>query len=115
MTFLNWFTLIRPHLGTTRTIHAGQKIHGSLLTVYGAYVPRAHPVGDDTSFWTRLREDQPFRRKWVESELVEYAANAMDKFIFEPDEASKTLRRIARSGKTTQFFPDIVFYEHMVV
>jgi len=51
---------------------------------------------------------------WVEFDLYEYAASAIEKFIDEPDMASETLSNIAKSGKL-QFFPDFAHHLDMVV
>jgi len=52
----NW--LIRPHLGSPRKIHAGQKIHSSLmLSNNRRYTPKARPLDDSPDFWEEAREN----------------------------------------------------------
>lgn len=65
------------------------------------------------SFWDG-RNDQDFKSKWVEFDLYEYAASAMEKLIDEPDVASQTLCNIAKSGKL-QVFPDFAHDLDMVI
>jgi hypothetical protein len=90
--FLNHPAVSRPHLGSTRKIHPGQKIHSSLLLSKKVYSPKARTPEGDTTFWDRLRKEEGFKRKWVEFDLYEHAANVMDDFIVDPDKASHTLR-----------------------
>ena len=96
----------RPHLGSVRKIHSGQKIHNSLLSKH-VYNPRARPPEDDVAFWDRLRKEEDFRGKWVEFNLFEHAESAMEDFILDPNTTSQTLRRIAGSSEPTQFFQNV--------
>jgi len=58
---------VRPHLGSGRKIHRGQKIHSSLLRADGStsenYIPNARPFDDDPSFWEKLRDKKRSGRR----------------------------------------------------
>jgi len=105
MKFIFLIILSRPHLGSTRKIHPGQKIHSSLLLFNRVYNPKARPPEGDITFWDNLRNEEGFKCKWVEFDLYEHAANVMEDFIqvVDPDNTSHTLRNIAASSKSAQF------------
>jgi len=104
---LDHLTLSRPHLGSIRKIHPGQKIHSSLLLSNKVYTPKARAPESDITFWDRLRDEEDFRFKWVEFDLYEHAANVMEDFIVDPDKTSHTLRSIAASSKPVQSFTNV--------
>ena len=101
--FLDRRSLSRPHLGSPRKIHPGQKVHSSVLLSNKVYNPIARPPGGDTTFWDRLRHEKDFRCQWVEFDLYEHATNVMEDFIVDPNNTSRTLRNIAASSKSAQF------------
>ena len=105
--FLDCLALNRPHLGSTRKIHPGQKIHSSLLLSNKFYHPKARPPEGDITFWDRLRYEEDFRCKWVEFDLYEHAANVMEDFIIDPNNTSHTLCSIAASSKLAKFFTNV--------
>ena len=46
--------MIRPHLGSPRKIHPGQKIHSSLmLSDKAKYTAKARPLDDNPNFWEK--------------------------------------------------------------
>ncbi|KJA17515.1 hypothetical protein HYPSUDRAFT_124978, partial [Hypholoma sublateritium FD-334 SS-4] len=74
----------RPHFGSPRKIHEGQKIHSSLLLAEELfnsepYTPKARPVGDDPSFWQTARENG--LGQWLELDLYEYIDNLVKSFV----------------------------------
>jgi hypothetical protein len=81
----NW--LIRPHLGSSRKIHRGQKIHGSLvLSDNKNYTPKACPLYDGPSFWKDARTKGLGDR--LELDLYEYAQTLVKNVISEPSGAA---------------------------
>jgi hypothetical protein len=108
VTFLltNWS--IRPHLGSCRKIHDGQKIHSSLLladALGSSYTPKARPldiVNPDGSFWKNL--GQPQLSHWVEADLYQYTRTLANALLSVQNYTvvSQNLRQTARSGKPTQ-------------
>jgi hypothetical protein len=99
----NW--LIRPHLGSPRKIHPGQKIHSSLTLTDktdGEYTPKARPLDDDPGFWEEARTKH---NNWLELDLYEYTETLVKQFVTDaPGTALQTLRQTAMSGTTAQFF-----------
>ena len=73
--FVNPF--VRPHLGSSRKIHQGQKIHISLVPAAGSttenYFPKARPFDDNPSFWQMLSGEEKELNvnisKWLEVDL----------------------------------------------
>jgi len=90
--------VIRPHLGASRKIHPGQKIHGSFFLGDIPYTPKARPFEDDVEFWETLRSKR-FSSDLVELELYEKTRLVMESFNDEPAYAVDSLHRIATSSK----------------
>ncbi|KDR70482.1 hypothetical protein GALMADRAFT_76143, partial [Galerina marginata CBS 339.88] len=79
-------TTHKPHLGSSRKIHAGQKIHGSLVLsnkMGDGYTPKARPLGDDPSFWKEARAEG--LGDWLAADLYEFAQTLVEKFLNETD------------------------------
>ena len=100
--------LVRPHLGSGRKIHQGQKIHSSLVRAGGStaenYIPKARPLGDEIFFWQMLRnkkkEPTADVSEWLELDLYEYSKLAVEKLVTECDNtALKSLHHTSISGK----------------
>ncbi|KDR68091.1 hypothetical protein GALMADRAFT_1051503 [Galerina marginata CBS 339.88] len=71
----------KPHLGKSRKIHSGQKIHSSLLLSNKAYTPKARP-DKDPNFWEPERLSQ-----WLASDLYESTKTRVKRFMTESDDA----------------------------
>ncbi len=74
----------RPHFGSPRKIHEGQKIHSSFLLadklINGqAYTPKACPVGDNPVFWQNARKHG--LGQWLELDLYEYIDKLVKGFV----------------------------------
>ncbi|KJA17498.1 hypothetical protein HYPSUDRAFT_192134 [Hypholoma sublateritium FD-334 SS-4] len=74
----------KPHLGSPRKIHKGQKIHSSFLLaerlINGQpYTPKARPLEDDPNFWETARKDG--LGEWLEQDLYEYVNELVKQFI----------------------------------
>jgi hypothetical protein len=90
--------LFRLHLGSSRQIQPGQKIHSSLLLARGEfaekYKPIARPPTGDDSFWDMLRREDAIDddgvREWLEIDLYEYAKMLVESMI---KEDASTLKR----------------------
>ena len=96
-----WST--RCHLGSSRKIHPGQKIHSSLFLAdtHEEYTPKARPLPDDKdSFWDDLRHKKENQREWLERDLYEYTGYVMKKFSGD----LQTLQQIGTSSKRAPFF-----------
>jgi hypothetical protein len=95
--------LIRPHFGSSRKIHSGQKIHSSLLLSNNKeYTPKARPLDDDPGFWEEARKNG--LGDWLELDLCEYTGNLVESLISDdPGTASQTLRECVTWG-TFQIF-----------
>ena len=93
---------IRPHLGSSRKIHPGQKIHSSLLLDDGAstdYTPMARPVDDDFLFWSKLQADK-FKSDWLEIDLYQATETVLRDYIDgHHDMSFRILQKIATSGE----------------
>ncbi|EDR04371.1 uncharacterized protein LACBIDRAFT_304576 [Laccaria bicolor S238N-H82] len=79
-------TTHKPHLGSSRKIHANQKIHGSLLlagNLTPGYTPQARPLDDDLLFWERVREEG--LGNWLELDLFDAVRAHVEKFIKQHD------------------------------
>ncbi|KAJ3507944.1 hypothetical protein NLJ89_g6020 [Agrocybe chaxingu] len=90
-------TTRKPHLGSSRKIHDGQKIHSSLLLADEVdsqpsserrprwrYTPKARPppIDGPDSFWETLRKEGltgPTSRQWLELDLHESAASIVER------------------------------------
>ena len=96
--------LIRPHLGSSRKIHSGQKIHGSLtLSNNTNYTPKARPLDDNPNFWENARKNG--LGDWLERDLYEYTYTLVEKLVGgRPGTALQTLRETVISGTSDQFF-----------
>jgi len=90
--------VIRPHLGSSRKIHAGQKIHGSFFLGDMPYTPKARPLGDDTGFWETLRSKR-VSSDLVELELHEKTRLVVESFNDQCADAEDSLQKIATSSK----------------
>ena len=98
---------VRPHLGSGRKIHKGQKIHMSLVWAAGSkgeeYTPRARPFGNDPLFWEKLRGQEEERManisEWLELDLYEHSKLAVEKVTEGDNTALKSLRHTFISGK----------------
>ncbi len=115
------FTLFkfRLHLGKPRIIHKGQKIHSSLwsgdrLNNSEFYTPKACPLGHDSSFWTREKEQL---REWIELDHYQHVDNIAKNFIFnlQSDEAKsdaslKSLRELVSNGGSTDSGGPLITY-----
>uniref|UniRef100_A0A8H8CPW0 T6SS Phospholipase effector Tle1-like catalytic domain-containing protein n=1 Tax=Psilocybe cubensis TaxID=181762 RepID=A0A8H8CPW0_PSICU len=102
---LNWWPLeLLPHLGSARVIHAGQKIHNTvILTDKSDYVPKALPEGKDSQFWQQLRNDSTTQSDWLEQDLYKYAEGLVRKYRDTQDKVILVmLRQIAVSGDGIQ-------------
>ncbi|KAH9485978.1 hypothetical protein JR316_0000040 [Psilocybe cubensis] len=98
---LNWWPLeLLPHLGSARVIHAGQKIHNTvILTDKSDYVPKALPEGKDSQFWQQLRNDSTTQSDWLEQDLYKYAEGLVRKYRDTQDKVILVmLRQIAVSA-----------------
>lgn len=88
-------------MGAPRKIHAGQKIHGSLiLTNKGRneYTPKARPLEDDPNFWTNSCTKG--LGDWKAVDLFEGTQDLMNRFVAQQDESVwELLRRTAMTGK----------------
>jgi hypothetical protein len=109
---INW--LIRPHLGSSRIIRPGQKIHSSfLLSSKNEYTPKAHPLEDGDSFWKELRAaglGSKMAHQWLELDLYEYTKTVVDNlvgnFITRRQSVTlETLHQIATSSKPGSIIP----------
>ena len=105
--------VIRFHLGSSRKIHPGQKIHISLTLIdpEKMYTPKARPLEEDSdSFWLKFRGDtwkeDSFKHTWIEFDLYEDAEKAIEVFSANPNNtnASQTLREIGMSSKRPRLF-----------
>ena len=80
--------VIRFHLGSSRKIHPGQKIHISLTLIDPEKYtrPKARPLEKDSdSFWRKFRDDtwkddSSFKHTWIEFDLYEDAEKAIEVF-----------------------------------
>ena len=104
-------SLIRPYLGSSRTIHPGQKIHSSVTlansSVTKKYTPEARPLEGSVSFsqnfwdpeWKDLRTS-------VEFDLDERLEEAIEAFVTNPNNANalQILCQIGQSSKRGRFF-----------
>jgi hypothetical protein len=74
------------------------------------YTPKAYPLGDDSLFWKKLRDEglaSKMAGQWLELDLYDYTETVveslMNNFVAQrAGLAFKTLRRIAISGKPAQ-------------
>jgi hypothetical protein len=90
--------LIRPHLGSPRKIHSGQKIHSSLMLSNNTkYTPKALPLDNDPGFWEEVRRKG--LGDWLERDLYEYTLTLVKSLVGEcPGTALQTLEQTAMSG-----------------
>ena len=98
--------LSRPHLGSSRKIHTGQKIHSSLtLSDNTQYTPKARPLVDNPNFWMEARTKG--LGDWLAMDLYEYTETLVEKLITGRTgtvTVMQTLRETAMSGPSAQFF-----------
>ena len=98
-------TFFRPHLGSSRKIHANQKIHGSLLLadkLKSDYTPKARPLDDDLLFWDTARREG--LGDWLELDLYDLVRAHVEKFITKDDSTVwQILRQTATWGKLAQY------------
>ena len=103
---------VRPHLGSSRIIHANQKIHGSLLLagkLKSEYTPKARPLDDDPSFWETARREG--LGNWLELDLYDAVRTKVEEFITGHD--STTLRPIGIWGGKLALYLRIFRSSHM--
>lgn len=107
--------LFRPHLGSSRKIHPGQKIHSSLMLTDKTrreYTPKARPLDDDPNFWEKAHTTG--LGNWLELDLYEYTKTLVRSLGTNecPDNgtALQTLRQTVISGKPTPFFRHFTVY-----
>ena len=88
----------RPHLGSSRKIHIGQKIHSSLtLSDNTKYTPKARPIVDNPNFWKEVRTMG--LGDWLAIDLYEYTETLVEKLITERSgTVLETLRQTVMSG-----------------
>ena len=95
----------RPHLGSSRKIHANQKIHSSLLLagkLKSEYTPQARPLDDNPLFWETARRE--WLGDWLELDLYDLVGAHVEKFITENDSTVwQILRQAATWGKFAQY------------
>ena len=95
----------RPHLGSSRKIHANQKIHGSLLLagkLKSEYTPKARPLDDNPLFWETARREG--LGDWLELDLYDLVRTHVEKFITEDDSTVwQILRQAATWGTLAQY------------
>jgi len=105
----DWF--VRPHLGSSRKIHVGQKIHGSLtLTDKTRYTPKARPPKNDPPFWDIVRKEG--LGEWQAVDLYEYTQTLVEKFVNDGDSTVwQILRQTATSGMSARSFT--IFLSHL--
>jgi len=77
---------LRPHLGSGRKIHEGQRVHSSLVLARRTeYIPKARPLDDDESFWRHLLDEGAtglqFRHDWLEHDLADLTWDSIGRFI----------------------------------
>ena len=98
-------TFFRPHLGSSRKIHANQKIHGSLLLadkLKSDYTPKARPLDGDLLFWDKARSEG--LGDWLELDLYDLVRAHVEKFITKDDNTVwQILRQTATWGKFAQY------------
>ncbi|KDR71319.1 hypothetical protein GALMADRAFT_144010 [Galerina marginata CBS 339.88] len=98
----------KPHVGSGRKLHAGQKIHGSFTLTDKTkkeYTPQARPLDDDPLFWEKVRDDKNRLGAWRAVDLYEYTQILVNKSTSTKDGASaiwQTLRQTASSGDGRQ-------------
>jgi len=92
--------MIRPHLGSPRKIHRGQRIHSSLLlSDKPKYIPKARPLDGDPHFWEKGRTGLS---DWLEIDLYEHTQTLVKNLITEcPGRALQILRQTAKRGTAT--------------
>ncbi|PPQ70201.1 hypothetical protein CVT25_011552 [Psilocybe cyanescens] len=79
-------TTFKPHLGSSRKIHPGQKIHSSfILADKPVYTPKARPLSDETDFWSKFRNDDKVSANWLERDLYSYADDLVKQYIDKQD------------------------------
>ena len=99
---------IRPHLGASRKIHPGQRIHSSLvLSGNSEYTPKARPLkSEGPAFWRNLHEDVGGRRRdWLEHDLYEYTWDIVNRFVSEGNQENSTVLEGLRQFITSSKFP----------
>ena len=98
--------MIRPHLGASRKIHPGQKIHSSLILsdkTHVEYTPKAHPLDSDPDFWEKARTEG--LGDWLELDLYQHTYDLVKRLITESSgTVLQTLRQTAMSGMSAHFF-----------
>ncbi|KIJ94689.1 hypothetical protein K443DRAFT_351189 [Laccaria amethystina LaAM-08-1] len=107
-----------PHLGQSRKIHRGQKIHSSLVraarSTADSYKPKAKPFNANPSFWEILRdgekESTAYISEWLELDLYEQSKRAAEKLVDGDDTALKSLHDIFILGEVRQVVYSIVIH-----
>lgn len=104
---------MRPHVGSGRRIHDGQKIHQSFMVYHGdTYVPKARPTMGDVNFWKKCREDHGTRSIWLESDFKKYAGELVNRYQERPRDQNliRTLHDIAITGRNMFIYDYSVTY-----
>ena len=103
----------RPHFGSSRKIHANQKIHGSLLLAgkfMSEYTPKACPL--HPSFWDTARREG--LGDWLELDLYDAVRSYVEEFITKNDNAVwQILRQTATWGGKLALYLRIFRSSHM--
>jgi len=97
--------LIRPHLGSSRKIHPGQRIHTSfVLSDNTEYIPKARSAVNEDGFWGDLRDESQteLRHKWLERDLKDYTWDIVRRFIDKPSSSLEGLGEYTPSGKFSE-------------
>ncbi|KAJ2914830.1 hypothetical protein MD484_g5576, partial [Candolleomyces efflorescens] len=101
-------TTHKPHLGSPRKIHEGQKIHISAVPSEG-YTPKAQPppVGfgpDGSRFWKQFQDFEhglPRKNRWLEFDVSDYVRMQLVKGIRDED-ASGNEKDVARAKESAK-------------
>ena len=104
--------MIRPHLGASRKIHPGQKIHSSIILsdkTHVEYSPKAYPLGGDLDFWKKAHTKG--LGDWLELDLYQHAHDLVKRLITKSfGTVMQTLRQTAMSGTSAHFFRFFLVY-----
>lgn len=88
--------MLRPHLGSHRKIHNGQKIHASVVLGDGSYIPKARPPIDIISLFHIPRSERS-KSDWVQFDS-DFAQHVVEGFVAGHHGAIETWQSIAMSG-----------------
>ncbi|KIK12754.1 hypothetical protein PISMIDRAFT_689228 [Pisolithus microcarpus 441] len=83
----------KPHLGKSRKIHKGQRIHGSFFDIENkAYVPKARPPKDAEDFWSNLRKCP----EWQEFDVDASMQKTVEGFLTNPNHDPNVLQNLSK-------------------